>query len=128
MDQENHQPIPFAHFQSPQGGFISNQEGRFALTVNDSIGSLQVFISAIGYASKQVTLSSAIINKVRLQPVDVRLDEVVLAYEDPAIGLIKKVIENLPKNYPNTFEQLHGEINENTYWDAQKTNNSIVVA
>ena len=121
VDQENHQPIPFAHFQSPQGGFISNQEGRFALTVNDSIDSLQVFISAIGFASKQVTLSSAIKNTVRLQPEDVHLDEVVLAYEDPAIGLIKKVIENLPKNYPNTFEQLHGEINENTYWDAQKT-------
>ena len=27
VDQENHQSIPFAHFQSPQGGFISNKKG-----------------------------------------------------------------------------------------------------
>ena len=56
-----------------------------------------------------------------MQPAEVSLDEVVIDYGDPAIGLIKKVIANIPENYPNEFEQLYGEHNENTYSDSLKT-------
>ena len=121
LDKIENKAISYAHFQSPQGGFISNQEGKYEFEVDDSIDSLQVFISAIGYTSKSAFLSSTKKNTVYLKPVEVNLEEVVLDYENPARQLIKKVIENIPKNYPNEFELLYGEINENTFWDSLKT-------
>jgi len=120
-DENIEDSIPFAHFQSPYGGFISDNKGRFHFEVNASIDSLKVFISAIGYARKEVYLFNTRNNKIHLQPAEVSLDEVVIDYEDPAIGLIKKVIANIPENYPNEFEQLYGEHNENTYSDSLKT-------
>ena len=58
LDKIENKAISYAHFQSPRGGFISNQEGKYEFEVDDSIDSLQVFISAIGYTSKSVFLSS----------------------------------------------------------------------
>ena len=118
---EDLQSVTFAHFQSEQGGFISNQQGSFHFVVDDTIDSLHVFISAIGYASKEVYLTSSKENTIHMQPIQLSLEEVILDYEDPAVALVKKVIQNIPQNYPNQFEQLYGEINESTYWDSLKT-------
>lgn len=49
------------------------------------------------------------------------LDEIILDFENPASDLVKKIIDNIPKNYPDIFERLYGEINENTYRDSLKT-------
>lgn len=120
-DQKKNETISFAHFQSKYGGFISNQQGSFQFGVDDTIDSLRVFISAIGYASKVVYLTSSKENIIYLQPIELSLDEGILDYEDPAVTLVKKVVKNIPLNYPNQFEQLYGEINESTYWDSLKT-------
>ena len=120
-DEKDKTTIPFAHFQGEGYGFISDKQGRFNIKMDRPTDSLKFLISAIGYASKEVFLKSSKGNLIYLLPKNISLGEIILDYENPALVLINKVIDNIPINYPTQFEQLYGEFNENTYWDSLNT-------
>ena len=117
VDAETKEFIPFVHFTfEGNKGFISNREGTFIFsTPSDSI--VQVKASAIGYESVYFDLYTGQSNTLYLQPKVASLKEVVLTYTDVERELIKKVIGNIPKNYPIQPEQLWGRTQEETYWD-----------
>lgn len=121
LNKKNNQPIAFAHFQFNAQGFISDRDGKFNVHLNTSLDRVEVRISALGFKNQKTTLYRSEKNVVHMEPKAVALQEVVLDYEDPAVALVKKVIKNIPKNYPNEFEQLYGEYNENVYWDSLGT-------
>lgn len=120
-DEKDNTKISFAHFRGEGYGFISDKQGRFKIKMDRPNDSLKFLISAIGYASKEVFLKSSKENLIYLRPKNVALEEIILDYENPALVLIKKVVENIPINYPTQFEQLYGVFNENTYRDSLKT-------
>lgn len=88
--------------------------------LNTSHKRVKVRISALGFQTLKTTLVHADLNVVYMKPEVYDLQEVVVNYEDPAVALVKKVIKNIPKNYPDQFEQLYGEYNENVFWDSLK--------
>ena len=120
LNKENNQPIAFAHFQYENQGFVSDSDGMFDVMLNTTHKRVEVRISALGFQTLKTTLVHAERNKVYMKPEVFDLQEVVVNYEDPAVALVKKVIKNIPKNYPDQFEQLYGEYNENVFWDSLK--------
>ena len=117
LDASNQQPIPFAHFSFEKNhGFISNEKGEFQFTYTAK--KVKAKISAIGYQNTHATLLTQKKNIVFLHKKTEHLEEVVINYEDPAKALIRKAVENIPKNYPTQHEQIHGSITENTSYDS----------
>ena len=120
LDANSKQPIPFGHFSIEKNqGFISDERGFFSL--NYSAKEIEVKVSALGYQNKTTRLTSNQDNLIYLTPKTEALDEVILDYEDPAKALIRKVVENIPANYPIQQEQVYGRYRENAYYDSLKT-------
>ena len=93
-------------------GFISiKEDGTFEfITSLDEI--ILVEITAMGYKNAIITLPS---NKAMVLYLDedlLNLNEVVVTYVDRERELLKKVLQNIPNNYPITPEQIRGKVIE----------------
>ncbi|MEX2189409.1 MAG: DUF5686 family protein [Bacteroidota bacterium] len=75
-------------------GTISNADGLFRLSL--PVGPHALIVSFIGYRPDTVrlNLSSDVHRDVVLAPIAIRLSEIVVTDEDPAYGIMRKVIEN----------------------------------
>jgi len=84
-------------------GTISNTAGEYALGVDP--GTCRLLFTMLGYAPDTVALAveGEMRCDVRLQPSEIILPEVVVTPEDPAIGIIRRAIDNKQK----WIERLH---------------------
>ena len=75
-------------------GTITNEDGRYALRIEP--GPAVLVFSYVGYRTDTVSLAvsgdGAV--DVALTPIAIELQEVVVTSEDPAVGIMRKVIEN----------------------------------
>jgi len=75
-------------------GTITNTGGEYALAVDS--GACRLLFTLLGYAPDTVALriSGDTRRDVRMQPSEIILPEIVVTAEDPAIGIIRRAIEN----------------------------------
>jgi hypothetical protein len=73
-------------------GTISNQDGDFSIPVETIPSNLM--ISYIGYESQKVRIDSGTPRKlrIRLNPIILEMDPIVISAEDPAMAIMRKVI------------------------------------
>ncbi|MCV9929314.1 DUF5686 and carboxypeptidase regulatory-like domain-containing protein [Flavobacterium sp. LS1R49] len=99
-ENATNKPLPFATITTDDGmNTITDVDGKFTLQSTSSIESFTV--SYIGYISATIyTSSSKKFYKIALVESTDVLKEVVVSNENPALAIIKKVIENKNKNNP----------------------------
>ena len=98
-DSKTKQPLPFATLLPVNApGDITDTEGIFNLSSKQPFTAISV--SYVGYRSRKITISpSDNFITVFLEPQNQQLKEViVVAKENPALAIIRKVIENKEKN------------------------------
>ncbi|MGA7161351.1 MAG: DUF5686 family protein [Bacteroidota bacterium] len=100
LDASSNKPLPAATIRvagSSNKGTITNERGQFQLLL--SSGDSVLVVSYLGYRSD--TLSASASRKVDLrallQPEAIKMSEVVVTDEDPAIEIIRRAIESKPK-------------------------------
>ncbi len=95
IDRESGKSLPSANIQivGTYRGTVSNREGKYILEV-PSVPAV-VRVSYIGYESESVEITSDSPDRVDflLKPVTIELEPVVVTAEDPAVGIMKEVIE-----------------------------------
>lgn len=95
-DASNDQPLAAANIriEGTARGTITNAQGRYRLSLE--IGSYALIFSYIGYQTDtvRVVVDRNVEHDVHLQPTPILMSEVVVTDEDPAIRIMRKVIEN----------------------------------
>ncbi|MDX1548229.1 MAG: DUF5686 family protein [Rhodothermales bacterium] len=79
------------HVEGTYRGTITNADGVFELQVPD--GPSVLVVRYIGYATARIAVEGAERLAVRLEPVAYTLGEVVVTGEDPAVRIMREVIE-----------------------------------
>lgn len=99
-DSETGVPLPAANIQieGTYDGTISNDQGIYELELELPA---TLIISYIGYESGRVTVTKAFETNVpiRLTPITYQLDAITVTDEDPAVGIMRRVIEEKQKWY-----------------------------
>ncbi len=100
VDASNGTPLPAAtvRIEGPSNkGTISNERGQFQLAV--PAGASTLIISYLGYRSDTVNASPSDSHELRaaLQPEAIKMPEIIVTDEDPAIEIIRRAIESKPK-------------------------------
>jgi Family of unknown function (DUF5686)/CarboxypepD_reg-like domain len=94
-DSDTGDPLPGATVQIKDqvDGVVTNRRGRFSLVVG-RIPSVLLF-RHIGYRTRSVVIDEVKdrVLSVALDPVVLRLDELLVSGEDPAVGIMRKVLE-----------------------------------
>ncbi|MBW4359407.1 DUF5686 family protein [Flavobacterium taihuense] len=99
-DASTQKTLPFASIVSDDGSnTISDVDGKFSLLYKNKITSITV--SYIGYLPKAISIeSNKVFYKITLVQKTNQLNEVLVSNENPALAIIKKVIENKVQNNP----------------------------
>jgi hypothetical protein len=107
-DVESGERLAFVNIYSAEWriGTYTDIDGKFQLTVPSEVG--MITFSLIGYQPYEVQIDPASdkrFYKIQLQPTSLELSEVELvADENPAIPIIRKVVENRKANRPENYE------------------------
>jgi len=114
-DASNKQPMPFVTvaFQGSAIGTATNGNGKYTLTTTNTYTHIKV--SFVGYkdAVLPITPGQDQVINVKLVPATQELSEVEVKgakrekyhnKDNPAVELIRKVIENRPKNRPEAYD------------------------
>lgn len=122
-DSLSGEPLPFAsvYFEGTTIGILTNEDGRFTLQNKEKHTKLSV--SSLGYNSKTISLKAGQKNEELiffLQPALFELSEVVVKpkkekyrrKDNPAVELIKKVIEHKDENRIESKSQYQLEMYE----------------
>ncbi|MFN8305070.1 MAG: DUF5686 and carboxypeptidase regulatory-like domain-containing protein [Saprospiraceae bacterium] len=93
---ENGEPLPFAsvYVRNSTTGTTANAAGEYRLPL--APGEYEIVYQYIGYKQRIeriVIEKSPLKHDVRLEPSDLQLAEVTITTEDPAVGIMRKVIE-----------------------------------
>ncbi|MFH5885942.1 DUF5686 family protein [Halalkalibaculum sp. DA3122] len=96
-DASSGESLPSANIsiEDTYRGTISNRDGRYSLTIPDSLLPVTVVVRYLGYNTDKRTIerSSNSTQDFRLEPSTLQMEEVVVTGEDPAIGIMRRVIE-----------------------------------
>ena len=100
LDASTNKPLPAATIRVAglsNKGTITNEQGQFQLSLQS--GESLLVVSYLGYRSDTVSASALDHHDLRavLQPEAIRMSEVVVTDEDPAIEIIRRAIESKPK-------------------------------
>jgi len=103
LDKENSNPIAFANIlvKGTQIGTISNEDGKFELSLSKLDTNFTLIISVIGYQSAEIEFSKNNINSeliIKLEESAIALQEVLLTNLS-AYDIYKKFLENYASNY-----------------------------
>jgi hypothetical protein len=102
-DKETGEPISFAHIGIANStiGTVSDVAGRFRINVSGDYQNAALIISHIGYKSKRLSVAELPENGIiYLTPDQTILDEIVIQPVDTVEEIIRRIIENIPNNYP----------------------------
>jgi len=124
-DAKTKQPIPFANvfFKGTTIGVTSDFDGNFSIETKSPADSLTV--SCISYKSQSVK-----VYKNRFQEINFKLgstefdlpEVVIIAGENPAEVLLRKIIENKENNHRKKFEAYQYEVYNKIQIDANNLN------
>ncbi len=99
LDRQTKQPLPAANIQiaGTFQGTISNTEGKYLLQLNKLPST--ILVSYIGYQSQQVTINRnhGKFQDIYLTPIILETEAIVVIAEDPAMGIMRKVIKHKQK-------------------------------
>ena len=100
VDASNGKPLPAATVRVAgvsNIGTITNERGQFQLPLQP--GAHTLIVTYLGYRSDTLQVSMNETSRLRaaLRPEAIRMPEVVVTDEDPAIAIIRRAIENKPK-------------------------------
>ncbi len=116
IDAKSKEAIPFVHLSySNTKGFTTNEQGRFSFY--ETTEAIKVKVSCVGYKSQVLEFTPGKNHVINLNSNTVKLNEIELVYINKEKELLKKVLENIPKNYPNENEKLTGIIYEGVFTD-----------
>lgn len=95
-DAETGETLPSTNIsiEETYRGTITNQEGRYSLTIADSLLPARLRVRFLGYETeyRTITRESAEVQDFRLRPAVQELGEIVVSGEDPAIRIMREVI------------------------------------
>ncbi len=97
VDSETRETLPGAHIiiDGTYSGTITNEDGEF--TVDPGFYPVTLIFRFVGYQSKAVVMERPASGlEIRLTPAVFMMEEVVITDEDPAIRIMKRVIERKP--------------------------------
>lgn len=136
IDVTGNEAIPFAHIivnGRAEEGSATNEGGNFELALELN-GSDTLKVSSLGYEAAFVPLGTDTLERngeliIRLQPTSFLLDEVVVSAGGNVTpeGLMKKVIVNLKKNYPQKDVFLELFLRRKLYEEGQLIDKKEVV-
>jgi hypothetical protein len=103
LDSSNQQPIPYATVQLNEKGVITNEDGNFRFTLDETIKETDsIIISCIGYERMAKPLSQFKTARISLIPRAIELKEVIVSNKNYTADEIMALVEdNLEKNYSN---------------------------
>ncbi|MBC9794927.1 DUF5686 family protein [Sinomicrobium weinanense] len=126
-------PVPFANvlFKDSSEGTITNDDGRFYLESGNNFPTL--VISFVGYATREIDLEKKVTYDMRvvLQEGE-QLKEVVVytgkqsKKNNPAIDLLRKVLERKRKNGVHGFDQYRYDKYEKVEFDLNTIDSSLI--
>ncbi len=103
IDKKTREPVQFASvslFKKPIGT-ITNQDGEYTLKINPANRLDTIAFSCVGYAGKLIKPADLNNNAlVELESISIKIKEVRVKAISPD-EILKKIIENLPLNYPD---------------------------
>jgi hypothetical protein len=105
IDSTTRKPVPYATVQLKNRGMITNEEGRFKFSFNESVTENDsLFISSIGYESIARPLSTFTDSLILLSPKAIELREVIVSNKEyTPREIIEQVEDNIEKNYYTDF-------------------------
>jgi len=114
LDSITHEVLPFVNIRigSTSNGFSTDIDGMFEYESQKKIPFFE--FNYIGYTSSQTVLEPEVLNKIYLVSSSIGLNEVVIdADYNPAIPIIKRVIENRKENNPeNNLDYVYESYNK----------------
>lgn len=124
VTDEHDSPLPFAHvYINDSVGTVTNDSGLFVLKIPD-IDLKELVASQIGYINDTLSISaedSTGFVTIRLLQATNVLDEVVVSSKrisvDSAAIILKKVLKQIPKNYPKKKYAMKGFYRETSILD-----------
>lgn len=121
-------PISFAtiHFSGTQNGAYTDELGNYYLESDDHVE--QIMVSAIGYRDTIINILPGIKQSIRIELslANYMLDEVVvLAGENPAFEILRKVIKSKPKLDPNQLDTYTYKSYNKTQFDLNNFSDKI---
>ncbi|MDH5476471.1 MAG: DUF5686 and carboxypeptidase regulatory-like domain-containing protein [Cyclobacteriaceae bacterium] len=107
-EKDLNEPIPFAHvfFKGTQQGTTTDSNGDFSLKIkNGVLPSDTLVVSSLGYETKRILVDVTTKLNIYLVPDLVMIDEVVvISGENPAFGIMEKIISHKKENNPSYLE------------------------
>lgn len=95
----------------PDFNCLSNSEGFFKLRFPESLKNDTLVVSHIGYTKAQIAIKSLKNNptNITLQSKTIVLDEITVKPEEDYLkDFFQKIVQNIPKNYPEKRHQMRG--------------------
>jgi hypothetical protein len=109
-DKETSAALPAANIliEGTFKGTISNEDGAYVLKIDDIPANL--IVSYIGYATQKISVNAASPQQIDLfmTPVAYELEPIVVTGEDPAVRIMREVIER-KKQWRSTLQSYHTE-------------------
>ena len=125
LDKDTKDPLPFTNviIDGTSIGTITNEEGKFELTISKSHGAASVVFSFVGYENTSIPVKDfKDPNKlIYLTSASTSLDEIVVKAKNKYKELIDEAITNIPINYAQEPVQLETYYRELTKTDESYT-------
>tara|TARA_R110002049_G_scaffold307383_2_gene507639 strand:- start:4859 stop:6376 length:1518 start_codon:yes stop_codon:yes gene_type:complete len=123
-DLKTKEPIPYVTIVlSNKKGVITNEEGRFSLSITNSTEKDSLFISCIGYESVAKPVLQIKDSIIYMVPKTIKLKEILVSNKnytaDQIIGIVK---DSLDKNYNKNFTKKKLFFRESYHQNLDKTN------
>lgn len=118
-DIKTNKPIPFVNISYHSSGTTTDIDGKFTLKIDKIPASIK--ISCIGYKSKQVEISNSNFITINLIENATEINLVQIdGGENPANGIIRKVIKNRTKYNPFSLQSFSYETYNKTIFTGEK--------
>jgi len=145
QDAKTSDPLPATNIQieGTYQGTISNQDGNFVIVIEKIPSNL--LISFIGYKSQRIKIDEESPDKIliRMIPIILQMDPIIISAEDPAMAIMRKVISRKlewraklntykARAYSRlTFENDSGIVSiaeslSETFWDREKGTREVI--
>ncbi|MFD2101603.1 carboxypeptidase-like regulatory domain-containing protein [Flagellimonas iocasae] len=100
VDPKTQKGIPYATIQyGEHKGVITNDEGRFSFSLDETTAPDSIYISSMGYSKKGFTLAQLQDSVVLLQPKAIELSGVYVFDKELSVDdIIEKMVERVPQN------------------------------
>ena len=102
LDQKTNEPVPFATVQlSENQGIITNEEGRFSLTIDETLKDVDsIYISSMGYEKLAIAISKDTDSIIYLPPKAIELKSVFISNKNLTIDeIMDNVKDKISENY-----------------------------